>query len=555
MKCTNCRADLEGGAKFCTLCGTPVPEGVVPEDPKSFDFGAILVATKAFFANVCGKIKPACAAGCGKIKTLAVKGDEKLGEKLGDKKMYVYAGFIGLIGILMVIAAIAGLIPNDNGYLGYDYAVELEANDDTVYLMKEGKAIALSTDAESVSNYTSSIDGKVTVFTSEGVLYAVKGKKTVELAEDVASYTLSLYGDYVVYTEKDDGETSYYHCKVSNGKATEMFECSDDEFLVCYAISPNGKNVAYVTVDEEYEGTLYYFNGKKSTKITKRNVAVVGLSDGGKYIYCVEESKSGKTSLISYNKNGKETKIDSCDYNDGFCFNLDASEIMFMSNGKTYVSVKGKEPIKVASSDLELLTPAGVFDSHEISEVSYFYPVETLFNHVYVSGNAAYFVSKKESKNIKLVKGSDFTLDSSAQYLYYMDKEDLMVLQISKGEKAEDKAKLIAEEAYFYIVTSDRKLVYYADEDRELYAVNGKKGGKSKKVSSDELLAPPVIDRNDVVYYNADESVYAVKGKKEKKVIDEAFCGDIGGYVYIIDEDNIYAARGQKKPKKLISID
>ena len=65
MKCTNCRADLEGGAKFCTLCGTPVPEGVVPEDPKSFDFGAILVATKAFFANVCGKIKPACAAGCG----------------------------------------------------------------------------------------------------------------------------------------------------------------------------------------------------------------------------------------------------------------------------------------------------------------------------------------------------------------------------------------------------------------------------------------------------------------------------------------------------------
>ena len=552
MKCTNCRADLEGGAKFCTLCGTPVPEGVVPEDPKSFDFGAILVATKAFFANVCGKIKPACAAGCGKIKTLAVKGDEKLGEKLGDKKMYVYAGFIGLIGILMVIAAIAGLIPNDNGYLGYDYAVELEANDDTVYLMKEGKAIALSTDAESVSNYTSSIDGKVTVFTSEGVLYAVKGKKAVKIAEDVASYSLSLYGDYVVYCTT---ESTYYHCKVSNGKATEMFEYSDDEFLVCYAISPNGKNVAYVTVDEEYEGTLYYFNGKKSTKITKRNAAVVGLSDGGKYIYCVEESKSGKTSLISYNKKGKETKIDSCDYDDGFCFNLDASEIMFMSNGKTYVSVKGKEPIKVASSDLELLTPAGVNESHEITENSSFYPVETLFNHVYVSGNAAYFVSKKESKNIKLVKGSDFTLDSSAQYLYYMDKEDLMVLQISKGEKAEDKAKLIAEEAYFYIVTSDRKLVYYADEDRELYAVNGKKGGKSKKVSSDELLAPPVIDRNDVVYYNADESVYAVKGKKEKKIIDEALCGDIGGYVYIIDEDNIYAARGQRKPKKLISID
>ena len=554
MKCTNCRADLEGGAKFCTLCGTPVPEGVVPEDPKSFDFGAILVATKAFFANVCGKIKPACAAGCGKIKTLAVKGDEKLGEKLGDKKMYVYAGFIGLIGILMVIAAIAGLIPNDNGYLGYDYAVELEANDDTVYLMKEGKAIALSTDAESVSNYTSSIDGKVTVFTSEGVLYAVKGKKTVELAEDVASYTLSLYGDYVLYTVMEDMSATLYHCKVSNGKSVEVFESDLESMLTSYAMSPDGKSVAYIATDLP-DADLYYFNGKKSEKVSSCLGSVIGLSDGGKYIYATDINDEGKVSLHSFNKKGKDTKIDSCDAFSDFALNLDATEIMFMSNDKTYVSVKGKEPIKVASSDLELLTPAGVFDSHEISENSYFYPVETLFNHVYVSGNAAYFVSKKESKNIKLVKGSDFTLDSSAQYLYYMDKEDLMVLQISKGEKAEDKAKLIAEEAYFYIVTSDRKLVYYADEDRELYAVNGKKGGKSKKVSSDELLAPPVIDRNDVVYYNADESVYAVKGKKEKKVIDEAFCGDIGGYVYIIDEDNIYAARGQRKPKKLISID
>ena len=133
-----------------------------------------------------------------------------------------------------------------------------------------------------------------------------------------------------------------------------------------------------------------------------------------------------------------------------------------------------------------------------------------------------------------------------------------MVLEIAKGEKAEDKAKLIAEDIYFYLVTSDRKVVYYVDEDRELYAVNGKRGGKAKKISSEEIEDAPVLDVNDYVYFECDGDIYAAKGKKAgKKIMDS---GDdyqeLYGYVAVSDnDDNIYAARGTKKPKKLLNMD
>ena len=561
VKCAKCNAVLEGGAKFCTLCGHPVPEGVIPGDPPQFDFGKIMNQTKNFFATVWAKTKPACAKAFGKVKEAAKLGDSKLDEKLGEKKkMSVYAGIIALIGILIVGGTVIGLIPKGNGFVAYDEYVELDVYDETLYSLSEGKMTAIKTDAESVHRTSSSIDGKVTVFTDdENTLYVLKGKKAVKIADEVDNFILSLYGDYVIYVTNDD-ETTYYHCKVSSGKSVKFFEEDDENELWSYVLSPDGKSIAYIATDDE-DADIYYFNGKKSTKVAECYGDVVGLSNGGKYIYAVDSNDSGKTYLYAYNKNGNETKIDSIEYSD-FYFNLDATEIMFTSGGKTYVSANAKEPIKVASSALELLTPAGVKYHFVIAEDSFIYPVDTLFNHVYTSDNYAYFVSKKESKNIKLVKGSSFTLDGSAEYLYYMDKSDLMVLQISKGEKAEDKAKLIAEDISYYLVTADRKFAYVVNEDDELVAVNGKKGGKGKVISNDEVDAsyyyPAIaLAKDGTVYFSCDSTIYAAKGKKAgKKLMDDALCTESGGYVYIVDEDfTIYSTKGTSKPKKLMSLD
>lgn len=573
MFCTKCGAKIEDGAKFCTSCGQPTEEAAAPvqnstapeaapatadaapvqetapaaPSEKKDSAGELTAKAKVFFAALAAKVKPALK-----------KADDKAGEILGNKKNYVYAGVLALLGIIITVSVIAAIIPNDNGYLTYDTQPYVVDHDDQVYIIKEGKLIAIKTDAEEVDSSKSSIDGKVTVFQYDGDLYRIKGKKASVIAEDVSGYTLSLYGDAVVYTVTDGLETVYYYCKLG-GKPVEIYvseiDLVDGSLLTSYVISPDGKSVAY-TVTEELDSDLYYFNGKKSEEVASCDGTVIGMSNGGKYIYAaiVNEDLTG-TTLYSFNKKGEKTKIDSCSASK-FYLNLDGTEIMFFNDGRSYISVKGKKAVKAASAELSLARPRYT-TSHASSSTAYFYPVESLYNHVYTSGSTAYFVSKNETKNIKLVSADStrFTLDDSAEFLYYMDDESLMCLKISQGENAKGKAKEIAEDVESYVVSSDRKYLYYVS-DESLYVVNGKKGGKPKMLSNDDVSTSLTVSNDDVVYYICDGAVCAAKGRsKGKAVLDDAGFQNIGGYVYIADDDVFYSARGTRKPKKLLEND
>ncbi len=349
MFCTKCGAKIEDGAKFCTSCGQKVEDAPVAEAPaaeapaveataeaaapaeKKDTLGELVIKAKALWATVVEKAKP-----------LFKKADDKAAEILGDKRNYAYAGVLVLLGLILTVSIIAAIIPDGNGYLTTN-EIQMDYNsDDEIYLFSEGKAIKIKTDAEGVSDFETSIDGEVIVFEYDDTLYQLKGKKAKAFAEEVKDFTLSLYGDSVVYTVVDGLESTYYYAKVG-GKSVEIFaneiDLTDGAILSSYFISPDGKSVAY-TVTEGLETDLYYFNGKKSTKVAGCDGKVVGMSNGGKYIYAVVIDEDLSTDLYVYNKNGKREKIDSC--SSRFALNLDGTEIMFFNDGKSYISFKGK---------------------------------------------------------------------------------------------------------------------------------------------------------------------------------------------------------------------
>ena len=196
-------------------------------------------------------------------------------------------------------------------------------------------------------------------------------------------------------------------------------------------------------------------------------------------------------------------------------------------------------------------------------------PVDDLYDHVYMSVKYGensvsydmYLVKKGEDKTVKLVSGisGDYTLDQSAEYLYYKDADDkdntLMVLKIAKGENAKDKAKTIAEDVEEYVVTSDRKKVYFIN-DESLYRVNGKRGGKTKTLANDEIENGLVISAKDVVYYSdADGVLYATTGGKGKKIMDDCYDIEVvNGQIFVETEDNeICFVNKTKKPKKIVT--
>ncbi len=566
MHCTNCGAELEAGAKFCTSCGTrveaapePAPANEAPVTPeitaeaaapapeapaeKKDAIGDLIGKAKSFFSGLWAKVKPALK-----------KADDKAGEVLGNKKIYAYAGVIALLGIIIVIAAVAGLIPESNGYLSYE-RTNIGFEDEQLYAIKEGKAVKLKTDAETIGGTSWSIDGKVCVFMTEEMdIYSLKGKKTALIAEDVSDYTLSLYGDAVVYTVVEDASEVYYYCKLGKDPV-EIFESELEAMLTSFIISPDGKSVAYTVYEGELDRDVYFFNGKESEKIASFEGNLIGMSNGGKYIYALSDlDEKANRNLYCLNKKGEKEKIDRVG-SENFYFNLDCTEIMFFEDGRSYISVKGKEPVKAASATLSLIAPryTSPYLYRNPEENAAIYPVDSLYDHVYSGDGNLYYVSKRDSKNVKLANtDGDIFLDDSAEYVYYMDDEELKCLKISDGSNAKDRAKVIAEDVEDYVVTSDRKYVYFIS-DESVCVVNGKKGGKPKTLSADDVSGYLVISKDDVVYYESDDTIYGIKGKsKGKKIMDDAIAQNIGGYVYISDEDALYAARGTGKPKKIL---
>ena len=498
--------------------------------------------------------------------------------------------------VLLLVIVISAIANSGNGFIERECAYQITQNEDGDLVVLNGdKLLKDKIDVENAAivswSASESIDGKVVAVLVQDMdgadatstLYVITKNKIKEVAKDVSYYTLSVNGDVIVYTEVDEEneKTTLVSYTVKNGKSKDIVKSDEESSVAEYILSPDGKTVVYTVGKSDDEGdgdmtyTTYLFSGKKSEKIISSEIDLVAVANKAKYIYALaEEEKEDGTvnNLYVYNKKGeKETKLGKVAI--GYVqFNADCTQaIYYTTNDKgdvySYLSINGKEGVKLAKAAL-VLTTGGVDTTSFLRKGNaVVYPVEDLYDHVYTGSNSkigtdAYLVKKGEDKTVKLVSGimDTYILDKSAEYLYYQEIDDsdgaLKVIKIAKGENAKDKAKTIAEDVDRYVVTSDRKSVYYVDGDA-LYKVNGKKGGKTKTIASDEVVADSlIISDKDVVYYtDADDTLYLTTGGKGKKVMDD--CADIGvvnGEVFVENTDNeISYINKTKKPKKLVT--
>ena len=550
MNCTNCGAEIAPGAKFCTGCGQTVPaaESVTPVEE-------VVTPVEEVAAPVEETAAPAAKLDLNAIKTELIATVSPIAKKLKpiftNKK--VLMGIAGAVALILIIGIISAIASANNGYIKLKQTTMAIHNGDDVSIVVNNKVLSDTIDSDSTPSTSSSLNGKVTaLLTDEGDLYVINGKKIVKVDEDVEDFQLSASGKGLAYVIDEDDEYTMKLYTVSSKKDVTV---TDELYSLNYAISPDGKSVVYM-VDDDDETEVMYFKGKDSTKVASDVESILGLSNNGKYIYVVSENDDGESILYSYNKKGERENLGDID-SDTVRFNDDHTQIMFYHDDKTYISNKGKDAEKAASDTLRLvMAPTSQSASSGYATT---YPVSSLFDHVYY-GDDAWLIKKNAEKNIKLVSNvSHCTLDETAEYLYYVhDYEELQVLQISKGKNAYAKAKTLAEDISNYVVTSDRKLVYFIS-DETLYSVNGKKGGTARKITNDDVESYFLaINGKDVVYYIMDGDAYACSnGKKGTKVVTDAVATSSSptGVAYIMSEDALYATNGSKKPKSILTVD
>lgn len=530
MNCPNCGADNASESKFCVGCGA-----AMPAEAPAQAAGTENASVKAQIADT---LKPVTS-------------------KISKKVIF---GAVAVVTVVAIICVLFSIFGGGNGFVEMKKSINvLQTGDGEYSVIVDKKVLSDTIESKSYPDYTTNIDGKVAAILAEDTLYVVKGTKLKEVANDVTSFELSVDGKGIAYTtkDKDDDYPTLYLYTVSNGKKVEI----TDKAYGSYVIAPNGKSVTYYVApdkdDKEPTPELNLFKGKKSTKITDDKVSVLGMSNNGKQIYITSVNDDNETILYAYNAKGEKQKLGEMTSRYGYMFNDDHTQIMFQGKkDKTYLSIKGKEATVMAKDSISLILAPNANGGFADGST---YPVSKLYNHVYKSGDEVWMIKKNSDKNVKLVsKASSVQLDASAEYIYYTyDAEELRVAKISDGEKASEKAKVLVEERVSnYVVTSDRKYVYYI-EDQTLYSVNGKKGGTPKTITNDDVTGL-ALSGKDKAYYTMDGDLYVCSnGKKGTKVLGDvtSVVNTANGVVYSTSEDALYCTTGSKKLKKIADIE
>ena len=548
MLCPKCGMEIAEGNSFCTACGAALDAEPVEK--------TVTVSNEVCIAEPVAEETPKKDL-LAPVKPLL----EKVEPLLEKYKLFVVGG-LGIVACIICIVLLCAIFSGENGYDALKHSIAVEVVDGEVVIVYDAKkAKNTGLEAGSISQTQSSMDGSVLVLlTDNGDLAVVKGTKLTVIEEEVIYFVLSVDGTGIGYvTENDDAYTlSLYN--VSSKKTKTVTEWLSDDQI---ALAPNGDSICYFEQKEDAEdASLMYFKGSKSTKVTSTEVYLVGMSNSGKYIYVIAENEEGSSYLYTCNTKGDKDKIGKCNL-PAFYFNEDHTQILFYNaedGYKTYISTKGKEANKIASSVATPVLPGSV-EAYSNS-YSKTVPTDNLYNKVYTcrtdSGYNVWYIRKNTDNSVKLVNGvSNVTLSEDAKLVYYVDDGELKVLTVKKGDNASDKAKVLAEDVDSYVVTSDCKKLYYTS-DNALYCVNGKTGKGKKTVANDEVSSSLYINGKDVVYYIKDGDAYATKnGSKGKKVVSDAtgLSDTANGIVYVETADAIYATSGAKKPSKILTTD
>ncbi len=527
MFCENCGSRIDDGSLFCPSCGARVnAEPMQPQSaqPQNYGYTEQPQVQQQYYdpGPQPGPVNP---EGPQPAPQPAPKRAPKEKKPINKKLLIIIGAAAAAVILLAVLAVIflpkllsGGMSAGSSGgdspkifslYDGrYLYAAP-EADADVNDLLNDEK-----TDAVYTNRYNTGA-----IIYNDGEFFLFDGKKTSSLPnlddKDFTFYTFVGNGGIDFVYSTDDSLVLY-----QNGKETII---GDEGMLkkVTFAnviTAADGSAIGYSLTDNDGNSRGYVWDGKKSIELGKNNLPLF-ISDGAKYLYYENYSSKGEKSSLVVRKglnSSKEEILCSSESSINCGFNKSGNEVLFMNDDKTFLSVDGKAATKVLStSSPDLVQKYG--DNH-------------------YGGNST-----------QKIFGTMLNFDSFANRFYIVDGTMYYV-----NAKAE--ANRVVKHVDSAFLSSDGKTVFYRDDEKNLYKINGTKDGAEPELLVDEDCWNFIIsaDGKTVFYENTDDELIALKNGKETMLSDAAnpwfnTAALFAGKTFVFIEDNeLYLTSGDK---------
>ncbi len=408
---------------------------------------------------------------------------------------------------------------------------------------------------EDIYDYEHSDDGSLTVVEdADDTLWVVKGKKLVEVDNDIYSYIISIYGNTIVYLKDvQDGEGELYLYDVKKGKSVELSSKAYTDYIV---LSPNGKTVAFVEnaeIDYDYwydttevisADLMVSKNGKDAEEVESKAFPVA-VSDNAKYLYYITDDNK-----LCMN----DEKIESDFTGYKLLFNDDMTELLYYFDGDTkYFRAKKAEDVKVKGESIySVVIPDNVVKAYAEATGEYdvvYYGIDTFDKSVLNLDGALYYMYDKGEEVEKITSSyNSYQMSEDGKSLLYIDGEDLIyVKNVAKSDKEKKYKDMNADEL---LASKDLKVIYFINDDDDLCYL---KKDKDVKIAGDVYNAV-YSDKYGVVYFlDEDELCYANKTKKSVKEVTDDVSGitTMGDFVVFSQDDEACVLTGKKKFKNL----
>lgn len=550
MKCSKCGQEYTEGTKFCEHCGADLTISATTEAPAAEVKPEEVKTEEVKNEEVKAEPKKEEAPAAEPKKENAV---ESAKPKMDLKKILVPVAAIA--AILVVICLLGSLMGGKAKYPTYNKntIVSMQAENDTLYALNvNGEFKDLKVEKKGSVYYSGDRSTAAFLDDSEELVIYRNGKVIATGLDDVKSIVVSNDGSTVAYlSEVKNGNGTLYLYDTKSKKAKEV---TDDARTGTIVLSPNGKTVAFVgdyDGDDDFKG-YYSVNGKKPVEVGKEK-RVFAIADKAAYVYY----KDGDRIYVQKGKkDGEKLATDISSFR--AFFNADMSQIMFTSDGKTYISEKAKEKVKVsgevaysmvlpqdhvvgsynAANGTISLTGLKSFAKQLVYMGNDVYYVKPNFESVKVASGVSQCALSKNGKTLLVLgnkkdvieitdfaKGGkkkdltgdgdveEFATDLSCKKIYVVNEDDELLLV-----KSNKKTKKISDDVTSYAISKDGSTCYFVVEGETLYF--SKNGGKKTKVKeADRISCVHFVEVVEAVVRDDDTTIYyTLNGKKMKEV-------------------------------------